>query len=324
MRLIYFGSGEFGIPTLARLHESHEIVGVVTQLDRPAGRDRQMTPTAIAAWGIGHQIEVLRTADANSRESVERVGSWKPDASVVIAFGQKLSPLLIEVCGGLAINLHASLLPKYRGAAPINWAIINGEAETGLSVIGLSQRMDAGLVYGQVSTPIGPTETAGELHDRLSQMGPGLVCGVLGDFQRGVLKGVAQADAVATKAPKLSKSDGWLDWDDEPVRVCRRVHGLTPWPGVSVVSKGRDDSRREVGMILRRLGAVEGRLEGVMPGTIVEQFHVVVKGGLVRLLEVQPPGGRTMTVEEYSRGHALVAGDRLEPVMARAGGVSDR
>ena len=256
MRLIFLGSGEFGLPVLGDLRSRHELVGVMTQPDRPAGRRRQMTPTAVAQWATERGITVWKVEDVNEPSIVERVTSMGVDGGVVIAFGQKLGEALIESLGGLAVNLHASLLPKYRGAAPISWAMIRGERETGLSVIGLAQRMDAGLVYGQVGTSIDPLETAGELHDRLSQMGPGLIEQVLSRFESGQLTGEAQDGAFVSKAPKLSKADGYVDFDADAEEVRCRVHGLTPWPGARVTwVRDRGVGIERTDLILRRVAA---------------------------------------------------------------------
>jgi methionyl-tRNA formyltransferase len=319
MRLVFLGSGEFGLPTLRRLAERHTIAAVLTQPDRPAGRHRRVTPTPVGQWANAAGLTVLKAEDVNQPAVIERVSALDADAGVVIAFGQKLSPELIAACGRLAVNLHASLLPRHRGAAPINWAVINGDSQTGVSVIGLAQRMDAGPIYGQAVTPIGPLETAGELHDRLANMGPDAVLDVLQRFEAGTLQGRPQDESQATKAPKLSKADGWVDWDDSPRRVCCRVHGLTPWPGVMVLCKPRDlPNGPGYPLLLRRLERGDDRDSQLPIGTVLEGFEVVVRGGTVRLLEVQVPGSRTMRIDEFARGHRLAAGDRLEPVRERA------
>ncbi len=324
MRLIFLGSGEFGLPTFRYLRDHHEVVAVLSQPDRPAGRHRQAVSTPIAAWAQGAGLTVLKSEGVNDPEVIEKVKAFNPDAGVVIAFGQKLGQQLIESMGGLAINLHASLLPKYRGAAPINWAIINDEQETGLSVIGLSQRMDGGLIYGQAGTRIDSLETAGELHDRLAQMGPELVAKVLDDFRRGALQGQVQEESCVTKAPKLSKADGWVDFDADAQTVRSRVQGLTPWPGVRVRwvrgARGSEQEGDGTALILRRVAAepdlscfigLDSSETRPVPGTVAEDHRVVVRDGWVRLLEVQVPGGRPMRIDEFVRGHRLKAGDRL-------------
>jgi len=322
MRLLFLGSGEFGLPTARMLHAQHELVGVVSQPDRPAGRKRVLTPTPMAAWALGEGVPVLRTDNVNTAEFVARVGELKADASVVIAFGQKLSELFIEALGRLAVNLHASLLPKYRGAAPINWAVIQGEREAGVSVIGLAQKMDAGPVYASASLEIDPNETAGELHDRLASLGPGVIQKVLEGLEAGTLKPREQDHDTATKAPKLSKADGTVGFDQPCEKVRARVHGLTPWPGCRVDWLCKATGEAGV-LTLRRVAAVpdlscfiglESVGEPLTPGTVGEGYHVMTADGLVRLIEVQAPGTKMMPIADFARGHKLAVGDLLSPI----------
>lgn len=311
MRIIYLGSGAFGLATLADMAGRHEVVAVITQPDRPAGRRRRPTPTPVAASAEALGLPVLAEADVNEPAFVQRVAARQAEAAVVIAFGQKLGPPLIAALAPLVVNLHASLLPAYRGAAPINRAVLSGETQTGLSVIALAERMDAGVVYDQVSTPIDPRETAGELHDRLAAAGPERIAAVLDRFRDGTLVGRAQDEAGATRAPKLSKADGWVDFRESAHGVRCRVHGLTPWPGVRVTWVRRDgDTSRP--LLLRRVAEMAPMDHGVLPGTMLGPDRVAVGDGVVRLLEVQVPGGRPMDMAAFARGHRIAAGDRLE------------
>ena len=309
MRLIFLGSGAFGLETLKCLHDDHAIAAVVSSPDKPSGRKRKLTPTPIAAWAQGVGLQVIKTDDVNDAATVDRLANFQPDAAVVIAFGQKLGPPLVDALGGLCVNLHASLLPKYRGAAPINWAIINGESETGLSVISLAQRMDAGLIYAQGSTQIDPLETAGQLHDRLAQMGPGIVADVLDRFEAGALQGQTQDESRSTRAPKLAKSDGTVNFAATAREIRCRIHGLTPWPGVRV-NWLHDGQTTPLTLLRVRDEDLQGDSS---PGTILEGFRVATGQGVVRLLDVQTPGGKPMTIEDFARGHAMTVGDRLGP-----------
>ncbi|MBL8757990.1 MAG: methionyl-tRNA formyltransferase, partial [Phycisphaerae bacterium] len=238
MRIVFFGSGEFGLPTLAALARGHEVTGVVSQPDRPAGRGGALTPTPIATWAKVNLpgVPLVRSERVSAGEDLARVRALPADAWVVIAFGQKLSAGLLE--GKRAVNLHASLLPRWRGAAPINAAVMAGDAETGNSVITLAERMDAGLVLAQSRRAIEPSVTAGELHDLLSADGPALVLGVLADLGGAIARGAVQDESRATRAPKLSRADAWVDWGRPAREVRARIHGLTPWPGVSVTIGG--------------------------------------------------------------------------------------
>ncbi|MHC5023006.1 MAG: methionyl-tRNA formyltransferase [Planctomycetota bacterium] len=304
MRIAFFGSGEFGVPTLRRLREAHEVVLVVTQPDRPAGRRRQLSPTPVGVEASGAALPLFKPEAPNDPDAIARVHETGPDALVVIAYGHKISPALIDEI--FAINLHASLLPKYRGAAPINWAMINGETETGLSVITLSQRMDGGHVLGQVETPIDPRETADELESRLAALGPDLVTRVLSDHREGRLRPVPQDDALASRAPKLSKADGTVSFDQPARHVRQRIHGLTPWPGCTV-SLGREPLR------LCRVEEIEESAPAAAPGTLLDDGTVACAPGRIRLLEVRPAGRRTMTFEAFRRGHTVPARARLVP-----------
>ncbi|MEO0514183.1 MAG: methionyl-tRNA formyltransferase [Planctomycetota bacterium] len=315
MRLIYFGAGEFGLPTLQRLHGSsdHTVVAVVSQPDRPAGRKRALTATPIAAWAQAQGLPVLKSDDVNTPDFVAQIAELSPDASVVIAFGQKLSPELIAAMGKLAINVQSSLLPKFRGAAPINWAMIENESVTGVSVIGLAQRMDAGEIYAVSETPIDPAETAGELHDRLAELGPDCVLKVLSDLAADTLSLLAQDDTAATRAPKFKKSDGTVDFAQPAALVRARVHGLTPWPGCRVIWRSSRNGDKAT-LLLRRVADRECAPHTQVPGTVQSDLRVACAEGCLELLEVQAPGGKTLVFSEFLKGHQVVAGDSLTPV----------
>lgn len=329
MRLVFLGAGEFGLPTLAHLADHHQVAAVVSQPDRPAGRRQVLTPTPVSAFALARGIPLLRFEDANTPEAVAQIAAFAPEAAVVIAFGQKLSPELIGALGVLAVNLHSSLLPKYRGAAPIHWARINGDGKTGVSVIGLAQKMDAGGVYAQASLKIEATETAGELHDRLAALGPAAVEKVLDDLRQGTLAPMAQDEAQATRARKFVKGDGTVEFDQPARLAAARINGLTPWPGCRVGwRKNGEDKARE--LFLRRvrdLGASSG--EGAIdeadplglglrsglasvPGRVRENFRVACAPGEIELLELQVPGGKLLSAADFARGQGgPAAGDTL-------------
>lgn len=297
-RIVYFGSGAFGLPTLRRLAEEHELALVVTQPDRRAGRHRQLTPTPIGEFAASRALVTYKPEDPNDSAAIERIHAVDADAFVVIAYGHKLSPALLD--GHFAINLHASLLPKFRGAAPINWAMIANERETGVSVITLAQRMDAGEILAQRSTVIDPLETAGELHDRLSELGVEPVLQTLRAWREGTLEPVTQDDRLASCAPKLSKADGTVSFDQPAALVRARVHGLTPWPGCTV-------RLGEQMVKLLRVRVEESGVEGVA-GTVLDDGRIICNPGAVQILEIQPPGKRAMSWQDYVHGHRLPAG----------------
>ena len=303
MRIAYLGSGEFGLPTLRALADRHTISCVVSQPDRPAGRGSKLTPTPIAAFAAEHLagVPLIKPEDVNTPEIIAAIHRTQPEAMVVIAFGQKLSPQLVEPAlpnfRG-AINLHASLLPRHRGAAPINWAILSGDSVTGNSVISIAQRMDAGLIYGQSTRPIEPTHTAGELHDLLSQDGPALMLRVLDELAAGTARGLPQDESLKTRAGKLSREMAVLDLR-EPAEACRRrINGLSPWPGVTVSFRGQPLK------LLRALSHPQYPIDGVLPGQFVNprQGFLATGDGALQILVVQPAGKRVMSWPDFANG----------------------
>ena len=309
MKLNFFGSGAFGLPTFQALAAAHEIVGVVSQPDRPAGRKRVMTPTPVAAWAQAQGMPVRKLEAVNTPEFVAEVAGWQADASVVIAFGQKLSPELVEAMGRLSINLHASLLPSWRGAAPINRSMMAGDAVTGVSVIGIAERMDAGDVYAMSELAIDPDETAGELHDRLAELGPDAIGRVLDDLAQDRLNPQVQDHERATLAKKLSKAQGTVAFDQPAEAVRAQVHGLTPWPGCTV--RWRDADGQERPLMLRRVASASTPTQAE-PGTVLDGLLVATSSGVIRLVELQAPGTKLMPAEAFAQGHGLQAGHMLQ------------
>ncbi|MEO1585151.1 MAG: methionyl-tRNA formyltransferase [Planctomycetota bacterium] len=310
MRIVFLGSGAFGVPTLTTLLAEHEVAAVVTQPDRPAGRGGKLTPTpvsdAIAALGADAKPPLLKPESINAPGPREQLRALDADAWVVIAYGQKLGQDLLEDV--FAINLHASPLPRWRGAAPIHHAVLAGEKETGNSVITLADRMDAGAVLGRSRRPIEPTHTTGELHDLLAADGPPVVQEVLTRHASGTLAPEVQDESRVTLAPKLSRAAAALDLSETCERVRCLVNGLSPWPGVGAALGGE-------GLKLLRAGPVTGSLPEARPGTIVDaEAGLVMCGeGAIRLIEVQPAGKRPMAWEAFARGRGIESGSMLLP-----------
>ncbi len=335
MRLVFFGSGAFGLPTLAHLVRSggHDVAAIVTQPDKPAGRGGRLTPTPIAAWAAEHlpHTPILKPPRVNDPEVVERIrqlalpthadNSPHPPADrqgpvfVVIAFGQKLSPRLLE--GVFAINLHASLLPRWRGAAPINAAILGGDKSTGNSIITLADRMDAGLILAQSEPPlaIDPQITAGELHDILSVAGPALVEQVLAQHAAGSLSARHQDESLVTIATKLAKSDGLIDFHQPADFLRRQVHALTPWPGVTTeLHIGHGTAPVSLKLLRVRVGASTPAKAHHEPGTIIDPARGVISCGnhtTLEIIELQPAGKRPMDWASFARGRPIPLGARL-------------
>lgn len=301
LHLIFAGSGEFGSPTLlALLDAGHQIVQVFTQPDRPAGRGKKLTPTPIAQLAIEKGLPLVRTSDIN-REPLPPA-----DVMVVIAFGQKIGPAAVDHPRLGSINLHASRLPKYRGAAPIHRAILGGESITGNSVIRLAERMDAGAILAQSELSIGETETAGELHDRLAQDGAPLVLRVLNELAGGTAREQEQNSAAATLAPKLSREMATLDWSQPAKMLARQVNGLSPWPGCRARLMEPDGTELARLTFLRARALDEN--SHAAPGEILETGRIATGAGAVEVLEVQPEGKRPMPLADYRRGHRWLPG----------------
>lgn len=312
MRILFLGAGAFGLPTLRSLcleTRDHQIIGVVTQLDRPAGRGQALAPTPIAEWAQSAQpnLPLLKSTDINRPDEVGWIDGRQPDMLLVIAFGQKIGPAAIGARP--AINLHASLLPRWRGAAPINAAIVAGDHETGNSIITVADRMDAGLVLAQSRRPIDPAQTAGELHDVLAQDGVQLVGSTLADIAAHGVRGQTQDESLVTKAKKMSKADGWIDFL-QPARQLRdRVHGLLPWPGVTVLF--RDKPLKLLRVESQQLDAQPAQTP---PGTLIDPALGLVACGshtALRLLLIQPAGGKPMPWRDFAVGHRPQPGDRF-------------
>ncbi|HEY1684310.1 MAG TPA: methionyl-tRNA formyltransferase [Tepidisphaeraceae bacterium] len=307
LKIIFAGAGAFGLPSLqALIGAGHEIVQVITQPDRPAGRGRKLTPTSVGEFAIEKNLPLVRTENINALELPAA------DVMVVIAFGQKIAQSQVNRPRLGSVNLHASILPKYRGAAPINWAILSGETETGNSVIRLAEKMDAGAVLGQSRLEIAELETAGELHDRLAVDGGPLMLRVLDDLANGRVKEEIQDESRATIAPKLSRQSTALDFNKPAEHIVRQIRGLYPWPGcrMRLVMEGKEIAR----FTLVRGLAMAGSFVGAA-GNIDSSGNIICNPGGVTVVELQPEGKGPMNLSAYQNGNAWLTGARLESVI---------
>ena len=306
LNIIFAGSGEFGLPTLEGLLKAdHRVVLVITQPDKPAGRGNRLTPTPIGHFAEEHGLPTLKTANINM-ETLPPA-----DVMAVIAFGQKIAPHVVDHARLGSINLHASILPKYRGAAPINWAILRGETETGNSIIRLAQKMDAGAILGQSRLAIGELETAGELHDRLAQDGAPLMLSVVDKLAGGAAEEWLQDEAQATLAPKLNREAARLDFTQPAAVLARQVRGFYPWPGCHVRLIGEAAQRGRMTLVRARVAGPVAEL----PATITSAGLIAAGDGLgIEVVELQPEGKRPMSLDAYRNGHAWDAGMRLEAI----------
>lgn len=309
LNLVFAGSGAFGVPPLERLIErGATIARVYTQPSKPAGRGNRLTPTPIGAFAVERGLPATETADINA-EALPPA-----DLLVVIAFGQKLSPHVVDHARLGAINLHASRLPNYRGAAPINWAVINGDASTGNSVIRLAQRMDAGAVLAMSELPIGELDTAGEIHDRLSLDGAHLVESVAAQLRDGVEIPIEQDHGLATKAPKLSRELAQIDWSRDARSIANQIRGMHPWPGVRVRLLDANGQEADRLTLVRTRPAAGPLQRPCVPGTIREDGTIACGADALDVVELQPDGKRPMTLNAYRNGKRWEPGMRLESI----------
>ena len=327
MRIVFAGSGSFGMPSLEALLEGgQEVVLVATQPSRPAGRGRQVRDGPIKGFARRRDIPLIQPENINTPGTVEKIRQARPDLLLVIAFGQKIGRPLLDLPPYGAINLHASLLPRYRGAAPIHWALINGDTGTGLTVIAMTDRMDAGDILGQRATPMDPAETAGQLHDRLSHLGARLVTEVVQGIPLEEIERRRQNESQATSAPALRKSDGRILWDRSALEIHNRIRGTTPWPGAFThlaPASGKPPLRL---VVAKAMVSPRGDVKAE-PGVVVacgpEGIDVAAATGAVRLLELTPAGKRMMSGADFLNGYKVKPGTRFLSLEDRADGGRD-
>ena len=309
MKLVYIGSGDFGIDSLNALVETQNSLElVITSVPQPAGRGRKPRATAVASWAGEHSIPFLEVEDINAPAIIEKIAACRPDLIVVIAFGQKISNELINLPPKGMINVHASLLPKYRGAAPVNWPIIKGDTRTGVTIITLAEKMDTGSMLGRVQTEIGAEETAGELHHRLAKMAAPLLVETIRKIADGSVVYTEQDHSQATLAKKLKKSDGFLDFDDSAESLARKIRGLWPWPGASAiyVSTTGKGSRVTIALAqaLERTGPAQKPV-----GTLDENLNIFCGTGVLKIKKIKPAGAALMDFRDFVNGRQSKPGD---------------
>ena len=310
MKIVYLGSGEFGIECLNALaRSSHILQFIVTQPPHPAGRGRKPRPTPVARWADSNSTPFIETDDVNTPPTIEKIADYQPDVIVVIAFGQKIGNELINLPPKGAINVHASLLPKYRGAAPINWAIINGEKQTGISIITLSEKMDAGHILTQSKTDIGPHETAGQLHDRLAQIAAPLLLQTLNQIADGSAVYTEQDHSRATLAPKLKKSDAFLDFSEPAGLLQRKIRGFGPWPGASAIYTSKN-TRKTLRVTIANARIVEtSNPAGLPTGTLDKNLNIICGQNALKITKIKPTGSRLMDFKDFVNGQHIRLGD---------------
>jgi methionyl-tRNA formyltransferase len=315
------GTGTFAEPTLeALLAGPDSVVGVFTQPDREAGVKRGSTRQVgrgMKEIAQEKNVPVFQPADINAPEGVAQLRDLQPDLLVVAAYGQILSKEVLSIPPLGGINVHASLLPKYRGAAPIAWAIIHGETQSGVTIIRMSPSLDAGDMLAQEALAILPGETAGELETRLAPLGAKLALEVIARLKSGPLTGSKQDKTLATKAPKLKKDDGLIDWSRPAEQVANQVRAMQPWPTAYTFLRreGKPPTRIVIGRTGKFIAAGGGTAlptSGLLRGGEGNTLWVFTGGGeAIEIVELQPAGKKRMRADEFLRGHALKPGDHF-------------
>jgi methionyl-tRNA formyltransferase len=308
LRIVFFGTPEFAVPSLrALLASRHTVVGVVTQPDRPRGRGQRVSDSPVKLAAAEHHVPVLQPERLREPAFTSAIADWAPDLGVVAAYGKLITDDLLRLPRHGMINVHASLLPKYRGAAPIHRAIIDGEAETGVTIMRVVTALDAGGMFAKTRRPIGPDETSADVERDLAHLGAPLLTRVVEEILAGTAHEEPQDDRLSTYAPRITREEGLIDWSRPASVLHNRVRGLYPWPhAYTFLERGR--------LIILKSRALPETTSDP-PGTVVaagrEAIEVATGEGRLALLEVQPEGRRGMRVRDFLAGRPLSVGSRL-------------
>lgn len=306
MRVIFMGTPDFAVPSLqALLDRGDDICAVFTQPDKPKGRGHKLQPPPVKELALRHSLPVLQPDTLRDEAVQESIAELEPDAIIVVAYGKLLPPKVLSVPRLGCINVHGSLLPKYRGAAPIQWAVIKGEKTAGVTTMFMAEGMDTGDMLLKSETEVGPEETSGELFDRLKLLGAKLLTETLDKLEQGELKAIPQDGTQATLAPLLKKEMSALDWSEPAQRIHDRIRGLNPWPCAAAVLDGK-----RIKLLASQV--IEG--EGI-PGTAYNldgELAAACGRGMLRITELQADTGKRMSGKDYLLGHPLKEGARFE------------
>jgi len=305
MRIVFMGTPDFAVESLrAILRAGHEVCGVFSQPDKPVGRHQgKLRPTPVKQCALEYNIPVFQPESVRDGQALEQLKQLSPELIVVTAYGRKLPEEILQLPSKGCINVHSSLLPKYRGSAPINWAMINGDAVTGVTIMHMASELDAGDIISQAETAIDENETVEQLHDRLAAMGGELLVQTIEQIRQGTAQRTPQDPAQVTYAPMLSRALSPIDWTQPAKAIHDKVRGLIPWPATST------DAFTAEPVKVFRTTLIPGQ-SNKEPGAVVkadkEGIDVVCGDGrLVRILELQAPGSRRMAAADYLRGHPI-------------------
>lgn len=300
-RIVFMGTPDFAVPALHRLIEQHTVIGVVTQPDRPAGRNRQLQPSPVKLAALAAGIPVQQPERIRRPEAIAALKTWDADVYIVAAFGQILPQTVLDIPPHGSVNIHASLLPRWRGAAPIQAVIRAGDAETGITIMRMDAGLDTGPILSQRGFPLAADETGATLHDKLSTLGGDLLIETLPGYLDGTIRPQAQQDALFTLAPRIDKEEGRIDWTQSALSIERTVRAFTPWPGTFTTWAGRS-IKILAGEIIARRG---------IPGLVNEHgrgFAIGTGDGLYAPARVQMEGRAAVSGEEFRRGYPDVIG----------------
>jgi methionyl-tRNA formyltransferase len=338
MRIVFMGTAELSCASLEALARDKQfsVVAVVTQPDKPKGRDLKLQPSPVKSLALKLNLPLLQPARARDEQFIAELRALQPDLIVVVAYGHLLPPAILELPKFGCLNVHTSLLPKYRGAAPIQWAIANGETETGVTVMQMDAGLDTGPIISQRRTPILPEDDSVTLHDRLAQLGAELLVETIPDFVAGKIPPQPQPAEGVSHAPKIKKEEGKIDWKLSAQEILNRLRAFTPWPGAFTYWQGARTARpREADAETRGRAArapagdenpPASQFLKIWKAEVIDQSGkageilsadktgIVVSCGekALRILELQPESGRRMSAAEFLAGHALKAGQRLD------------
>jgi methionyl-tRNA formyltransferase len=313
--VVFFGTPQFAVPSLEALIRSpHRVAAVVSQPDRPKGRGQQLQPTPTKIVAAAHGIPVLQPAKIREEPFLSQIRAFAPELGVVVAFGRILPDTLIAIPRLGMINVHASILPRYRGAAPIQRAVIAGDVETGVTIMRIATELDAGATFAMRTVPIPPGATSGDMEPALAAAGAALLLPVVDALAAGQAVETPQDDAKATFAPKITKEEGPIDWTQPAAVIHNRVRGLQPWPLASTTLDGRRvviRSSRVASSSADPTGGAQQRPGTVLHARGAELTVACGAGTRLEILEIQPEGKRTMTVREFLAGRGVSEGARL-------------
>lgn len=311
------GTPEFAVPVLESLINSrHEVVAVVTQPDRPKGRGKNMQFSPVKECALAHNIPVMQPVNVSVPEVIDELRAYEPELIVVVAFGQFVTKKIREMPKYGCINVHASLLPKYRGAGPIQWAVINGEKESGVTTMYMCREIDKGDMLLKDTVTLDPKETGDSLHDKLSMMGGPLLLKTIDQLEDGSAVRIPQCEEESTYAPKLEKTMGNIDWTMDADRIERLVRGLNSWPGTFTKIHGKTVKIWDCDVV--RQETLTENQAAAAPGTVIvsEKDQLIVKAGngALSLRMLQPEGKKNMTVDAYLRGYPIAQGELFTQV----------